>query len=112
MLPLNLYAHVHQSMHFLAHEIAGAARTRSSLRPLFLDEGANGIAKLGRDAVARLWRRVLSYPPLEGEGRLRSRRGGVKPQNEAPTVFKTSPPHPVSYLAALNTSRPSPSRGG
>src|ERR1700744_837090 len=34
LLPLNLYAHVHQSMHFFAHETSGAARTRSSPRPL------------------------------------------------------------------------------
>jgi hypothetical protein len=36
LLPLNLYAHVRFAMFILAHETVGAARTRSSLRPLFL----------------------------------------------------------------------------
>ena len=47
MFPLNLYARVRFFVQF-AHETAGAARTRSSLRPLTLSEGANEIAKLGR----------------------------------------------------------------
>ncbi len=34
LLPLNLYAHVRISLCINAHETAGAARTRSSLRPL------------------------------------------------------------------------------
>ena len=38
--PLDLYAHVRLSTQF-AHETAGAARTRSSLRPLF-GEGGSG----------------------------------------------------------------------
>jgi hypothetical protein len=38
MPPLDLYARVRISLHRLAHEIAGAARTRLSLRPL-LREG-------------------------------------------------------------------------
>src|ERR1700689_3476066 len=36
VFPLNLYAHVRISLCIIAHETAGAARTRSSLRPLFL----------------------------------------------------------------------------
>ena len=90
MFPLNLYAHVRTFllMHD-AHETAGAARTRSSprpllrvaLRPLF-SRDANENVCLGQNHVARMRRRV-SYPPLEGEGRLRSRRGGVKLRNEA-----------------------------
>jgi hypothetical protein len=36
VFPLNLYAHVRFLLMHIAHETAGAARTRSSLRPLFL----------------------------------------------------------------------------
>jgi hypothetical protein len=43
VFPLNLYAHVRFLLMHNAHETAGAARTRSSLRPLF-EEGANEIA--------------------------------------------------------------------
>ena len=46
MLPLNLYARVRSSIH-IAHETAGAARTRSSLRPLF-GEGGRTTANPGR----------------------------------------------------------------
>jgi hypothetical protein len=46
MPPLNLYARVRFLMHKCAHETAGAARTRSSLRPLF--EGDKAHANLGR----------------------------------------------------------------
>ena len=45
MLPLNLYAHVRISLCINAHETAGAARTRSSLRPLLL--GRSDLASLG-----------------------------------------------------------------
>ena len=48
MLPLDLYARVRIS-YYHAHETAGAARTRSSLRPLF-GEVAKITANLGRDA--------------------------------------------------------------
>src|ERR1700729_900458 len=41
MLPLNLYARVRISLCINAHETAGAARTRSSLRPFVLRGGAN-----------------------------------------------------------------------
>ena len=43
MFPLNLYARVRISLCINAHETAGAARTRSSLRPLF--RGGQGICK-------------------------------------------------------------------
>jgi hypothetical protein len=46
LLPLNLYAHVRFAISTLAHETAGAARTRSSLRPLFF--GASEFARLGQ----------------------------------------------------------------
>jgi hypothetical protein len=49
MLPLNLYARVRFCFVHLARETAGAARTRSSLRPLF-SMRANEDAKLGRNA--------------------------------------------------------------
>ena len=39
MFPLNLYARVRFSFVQFAHETAGAARTRSSLRPLYSWEG-------------------------------------------------------------------------
>ena len=45
--PLNLYARVRICLRIFAHETAGAARTRSSLRPLFL-EGGKLMVKLGR----------------------------------------------------------------
>ena len=47
--PLNLYARVRIFLCANARETAGAARTRSSRRPLF-SEGANEDAKLGRHA--------------------------------------------------------------
>jgi hypothetical protein len=43
VFPLNLYARVRISLCIIAHETAGAARTRSSLRPLL--EGAELICK-------------------------------------------------------------------
>jgi hypothetical protein len=48
MLPLHLYARVRFLKRNIAHETAGAARTRSSPRLFF--EGANDIANLGRSA--------------------------------------------------------------
>jgi hypothetical protein len=38
VFPPNLYAHVQQFVASIAHETAGAARTRSSLRPLISEE--------------------------------------------------------------------------
>ena len=46
MFPLNLYARVRIFLCSFAHETAGAARTRSSLRPLF-EEGANEMQTSG-----------------------------------------------------------------
>ena len=46
MFPPNLSARVRYCLMPKAHETAGAARTRSSLRPRF--EGANEMARLGR----------------------------------------------------------------
>ena len=46
MFPLNLYAHVRFLLMHIAHETAGAARTRSSLRPLF-EESANDLKTSG-----------------------------------------------------------------
>jgi hypothetical protein len=59
MPPLNLYARVRFFVQF-AHETAGAARTRSSLRPLTF-EGRNEIAKLGRIAPRECG--GVSHPP-------------------------------------------------
>jgi hypothetical protein len=47
MFPLNLYARVRFLFATFARETAGAARTRSSLRPLIFS-GANEFAKLGQ----------------------------------------------------------------
>ncbi|HET7160706.1 MAG TPA: hypothetical protein VFI62_17030, partial [Burkholderiales bacterium] len=47
MPPLNLYARVRVFYAQIAHETAGAARTRSSLRPLYF-KGDNEDANLGQ----------------------------------------------------------------
>jgi hypothetical protein len=47
VFPLHLYARVRISLCINAHETAGAARTRSSLRPLF-EESANDLENLGQ----------------------------------------------------------------
>jgi len=52
MPPLDLYARVRVFMRKIAHETAGAACTRLSLRPLFQVEGGS-YAKLGRISAAR-----------------------------------------------------------
>ena len=77
-------------------------RPRAITRTGWRARGQRGVSKA-----------ALSYPPLErsetSEARSwvdAKRRGGARPRNEA------SPPHPVSHFAALNVSRPSPSRGG
>ena len=49
MLPLHLYARVPPASSTIAHETAGAARTRLSLRPLVI-EGEATHANLGRIA--------------------------------------------------------------
>src|SRR3954462_6997013 len=74
MPPPNLYAHVQHFLMHIAHEIAGAARTRSPLRPLIFSGPMNfeSSGELHRE-------NALAYPPLEGEGRrsCNERRGGV-----------------------------------
>ncbi|QOZ42945.1 hypothetical protein XH89_05280 [Bradyrhizobium sp. CCBAU 53340] len=53
------------------------------------------------------------YPPLEGEGRSRAARAGWGDlSTRAVSDVERPSPHPVSHFAALNVSRPSPSRGG
>src|SRR3954447_24694394 len=49
MPPPNLYAHVQYFVASIAHETAGAARTRSSLRPL-ISEGKDFFQNFGRTA--------------------------------------------------------------
>ena len=56
MFPLNLYAHVRFLLMHIAHETAGAARTRSSLRPL--NFGGEVIGKPRTTPVARMRRCV------------------------------------------------------
>ncbi|PJG50795.1 hypothetical protein CVM73_34395 [Bradyrhizobium forestalis] len=58
-------------------------------------------------------RSAVPYPPLEGEGRSREARAGWGDLSARALLDAEGPsPHPVSYFAALNMSRPSPSRGG
>src|SRR4029078_7855019 len=64
MLPLDLYARVRIS-YYHAHETAGAARTRSSLRPLF-GEVAKITANLGRDASRECGRTFSVVPAKAG----------------------------------------------
>ena len=71
MFPLNLYAHVRILLMHSAHETAGAARTRSSLRPLLF--GARLFPNLGHmlsrergrmpDVVARIERSEIREQP-------------------------------------------------
>ena len=58
MPPLNLYARVRFSFVQLAHETAGAACTRSSLRPLF--SRAEVLGKPRAHHAARLRSRILA----------------------------------------------------
>jgi hypothetical protein len=57
VFPLNLYARVHVLVATIARETAGAARTRSSLRPLiFMGQGF--LAKLRVGHAARMRSRI------------------------------------------------------
>jgi hypothetical protein len=81
VIPLNLYARVRISLCVNAHETAGAARTRSSLRPRFLGGGV--ICKPRAHAVARTRlhvRRSIGMKRLRGCDKsvpAYSRRDGV-----------------------------------
>ena len=65
VFPLNLYARVRIFKSINAHEIAGAARTRSSLRPL-QGGGANEIVSLGQNHVAGTQTHISSSPRTRG----------------------------------------------
>ena len=75
MLPPNLYARVHNSCCAIAHETAGAARTRSSLRP-HVSMRANEDAKLGqtmsreRDAISTSLRAQRRNPCFSVRGEM------------------------------------------
>ena len=69
MFPLNLYAHVRISLCINAHETAGAARTRSSLRPLF--EEAQTILENSHKTVWRDRERMF-FVTLPWRGRVGS----------------------------------------
>ncbi len=86
-----------------------------------------GVAAAGGAFSAAWWRQeraagcaggdVISDPPLEGEGRSRSERGGVKVPRSPAVPELTRSPHPVSHLAMRADPRASfarldPSRGG
>jgi hypothetical protein len=62
VFPLNLYAHVRFVLMHIAHETAGAARTRSSLRPLEF-WGANDLQ--ASDETMSRERGVTSRRPCE-----------------------------------------------
>ena len=64
LLPLHLYAHVRFVLMHIAHETAGAARTRSSLRPLLF--GAERSCKPRAYAVARTMTHISSSPRTRG----------------------------------------------
>jgi len=66
MPPLNLYARVRFFLHNFAHETAGAARTRLSLRPLFSLRVAID-AKLGAIRAARCGRTPSRCLTIESE---------------------------------------------
>ena len=67
MSPLHLYARVRISLCINAHETAGAARTRSSLRPLF-EEAQTILENLGQKPVARM-RRCVAHPSRRAQER-------------------------------------------
>ena len=71
---------------------AGASSARHFLRPQYF--GRTNFARLGRMLSREREAVFFLTLPLRGEGRLRSRRGGVKPHNEAIVIRKTSPPTP------------------
>ena len=64
MLPLDLYARVRVFSAQIAHETAGAARTRSSLRPLN-SERANEDANLGQNMSRERETHYVVVPALE-----------------------------------------------
>nr|AWM05239.1 hypothetical protein CIT39_01390 [Bradyrhizobium symbiodeficiens] len=73
------------------------------------------MARPSASTAPSAWRRGrrASYPPLEGEGRSREARAGRGDlSTRAASQVERLSPHPVSHFAALNVSRPSPSRGG
>ena len=65
MFPLHLYARVRISLCINAHETAGAARTRSSLRPL-VSRGPTKFVSLGQKCVARTRTYVSSSLRTQG----------------------------------------------
>src|ERR1700691_4239748 len=83
----------------IAHETAGAARTRSSLRPLF-EEGANDLANLGQKPVARTTTHTSSSPRTRGPIRRVVSLYAVRPM-PSPTITARGygSPRPVRNCA-------------
>ena len=101
MFPLNLYAHVRFAMCILAHETAGAARTRSSLRPLiFWAKRCWQNLRERRGEIAELY--LLNLAPLAGRGRRASSdaRPVRGPLREVGLV--EAPPHPLARARDLS----------
>ena len=68
MFPLNLYARVRVLSMHSAHETAGAAHTRSSLRPLF-EEGANEIEASDKKSCRENEESRVAHPSRRAQGR-------------------------------------------
>ena len=93
---------------FLAHETAGAARTRHSLRPLF-ERGTTNLEKLGRKHAARIAGRMLS-PRRPGEAK-QLRTASRDPYAAADVVRKLWSTSFASTIADGGYgSRPAPGR--
>src|SRR5260221_3289769 len=98
----------------VAHETAGAACTRCSLRPL-IGEGGNLTANLGRNAPRD--REVVHgglpslHAPLRVAGRGRG-WGVCQLARLAASLVGDPPPPPPTAAARLSPPHPSPARGG
>jgi hypothetical protein len=90
--PLNLYARVRFLFATFAHGTAGAACTRSSLRPLLF--GANEFVKLGR-MVSRECEDVFDRSPHEPTG-----RANARPMTGSATCGSAAVPHIAPLMRA------------
>src|SRR5258708_18671086 len=88
--------------HNLAHETAGAARTRHSPRPLFLWRETKGITRANRAAGSRKCVFCSLAPLLRGEG-----WGELYPRIR----LAESPPHPDFSLCVKSDLSPQAGRG-
>ncbi len=70
MFPLNLYARVRILLVQFAHETAGAARTRSSLRPLFYSRAERSAKPRAHGAAGTSHRAYEQFIPFEATRRI------------------------------------------